>query len=104
MRGRDIVFSTMVVILVVMVALILLLAVMDMPPYGHPENPTNNYVMRRYVDEGAHESGGLNLVTNIVLDYRGYDTLLETTVLFTTVMAIILVWGVKRSVEETHKK
>ncbi len=96
-RGQRIVFTTLIVILVCMVSYMLLLTVGEMPPYGQPDNPTNNEVMRRYIDEGVHESGGLNLVTNIILDYRAYDTLLETTVLFTAVMAIMLVLGVSTS-------
>jgi multisubunit Na+/H+ antiporter MnhB subunit len=52
--------------------------------------------MRRYIDMGAIESGGANLVANVVLDYRGYDTLLETTVIFTAVISIMVLWGVKK--------
>ncbi len=93
-RGHRIVFLTLTVILVCMVSYMLLLAVSEMPPYGHIDNPTNNEVWQRYVEKGVEESGGLNLVTNVLLDYRAYDTLLETTVLFTAVMAIMLVLGV----------
>ncbi len=93
-RGQRTVFMVLIVILVCMVSYMLLLAVGEMPPYGHIDNPTNNEVYLRYVDKGVEESGGLNLVTNILLDYRAYDTLLETTVLFTAVMAIMLVLGV----------
>lgn len=93
-RGQRAIFTVLIVILVCMVSYMLLLTVGEMPPYGHPDIPSNNEVMRRYIDEGVHESGGLNLVTNIILDYRGYDTLLETTVLFTAVMGIMLVLGV----------
>jgi multisubunit Na+/H+ antiporter MnhB subunit len=93
-RGQRTVFLVLIVILVCMVSYMLLLAVGEMPPYGHLDNPTNNEVYQRYVDKGVEESGGLNLVTNILLDYRAYDTLLETTVLFTAVMAIMLVLGV----------
>lgn len=93
-RGQKIIFTVLIVILVCMVSYMLMLAVTEMPPYGHRDNPTNNEVYDRYVEKGVHESGGLNLVTNILLDYRAYDTLLETTVLFTAVMAIMLVLGV----------
>jgi len=93
-RGQKIIFTVLVVMLVSMVSYMLLLTVGEMPPYGEIDNPTNNEVMRRYIDKGVEESGGLNLVTNIILDYRAYDTLLETTVLFTAVMAIMLVLGV----------
>lgn len=99
-RGQKIIFIVLIVILVSMVSYMLLLAVAEMPPYGHLDNPTNNEVYERYVEKGVEESGGLNLVTNILLDYRAYDTLLETTVLFTSVMAIMLVLGISSSLKK----
>lgn len=100
-RKQRAVFITLVVVLVCMVCYMLLLAVSEMPQYGSIDNPTNNEVYRRYVEKGVEESGGLNLVTNVILDYRAYDTLLETTVLFTAVMAVILVLGVQKKEEDT---
>lgn len=93
---REFTFISVIVVMVALIAAILLLSIMEMPVYGEVTNPTNNYVTRRYVDMGSIESGGLNLVANVVLDYRGYDTLLETTVIFTAVMSIMVLWGVKK--------
>ncbi|NMB40650.1 MAG: hypothetical protein GX996_01775 [Firmicutes bacterium] len=93
---REFVFIGATVVVVALIAAILLLSIMEMPVYGEVTNPTNNYVTGRYVDMGSIESGGSNLVANIVLDYRGYDTLLETTVIFTAVMSIMVLWGVKK--------
>ncbi len=93
---REFTFVGVIVVMVALIAAILLLSIMEMPVYGEVTNPTNNYVTRRYVDMGSIESGGLNLVANVVLDYRGYDTLLETTVIFTAVMSIMVLWGVKK--------
>ncbi|MEW5919912.1 MAG: hydrogen gas-evolving membrane-bound hydrogenase subunit E [Bacillota bacterium] len=92
---QEVLYVGLIVLLVVVIAMVLFMAVMEMPLYGELGNPTNNYVMRRYVDVGVTESGGYNYVTNILLDYRGYDTLLETTVIFTSVMCIMVLWGVK---------
>lgn len=92
---QEVLYVGMIVLLVLVVAMVLFMAVMEMPAYGDLVNPSNNYVMRRYVDVGVTESGGYNYVTNILLDYRGYDTLLETTVIFTAVMCIMVLWGVK---------
>ncbi|MDW7739959.1 MAG: hydrogen gas-evolving membrane-bound hydrogenase subunit E [Bacillota bacterium] len=89
----KIIFYTMTVILVGMISFMLMLAVTEMPVYGNIDNPSNNYVYERYVYKGVEESGGTNMVANILLDYRGYDTLLESTVLFSGVIAIMLVWG-----------
>jgi multisubunit Na+/H+ antiporter MnhB subunit len=41
---------------------------------------------------GAYEqTGSLNLVTGILFDFRGYDTLGEATVLFTAVMGVLTI-------------
>ncbi len=92
---QEILYVGLIVLLVLVVGMVLFMTVMEMPPYGQLDNPTNNYVMRRYVDVGVTESGGYNYVTNILLDYRAYDTLLETTVIFTAVICIMVLWGVK---------
>lgn len=95
-KWHEFAFIGVIVVLVALIASVLLLSIMEMPVYGEVTNPTNNYVTGRYVDMGPTESGGSNLVANIVLDYRGYDTLLETTVIFTAVMSIMVLWGVKK--------
>lgn len=100
----KILFFGMSFILVALISFMLMLAVTEMPPYGNINNPTNNYLWEHYVLEGVKESGGVNLVANILLDYRGYDTLLESTVLFTTVISIMLVWGTSSVSKEEQKK
>jgi len=37
---------------------------------------------RRYIEEGVKETGSVNIVTSVVVNYRGFDTLGEVTVLF----------------------
>jgi len=83
-------FQLIVILLLLPLGYMLLLTVSEIPPYGHPERPTNNYVMERYLEKGLEEVGGRNLVANIVMEYRGYDTLIEVTVLYTAVIAIFL--------------
>ena len=39
------------------------------------------------------ETGSNNVVTSVVFDYRGYDTLGEATVLFTAIAGIMLLFG-----------
>jgi multicomponent Na+:H+ antiporter subunit B len=104
---KRILFYIMSITLVALISFMLMLAVTEMPPYGNLDNPTNNMVYERYVTKGVEESGGTNLVANILLDYRGYDTLMESTVLFATVIAIMLVWGtrsVSKEEEEEHEE
>ena len=44
----------------------------------------------RYEERVEEECGVPNMVTAILADYRGYDTLGETTVIFTACVAVIL--------------
>ena len=47
-------------------------------PFGAPKTK----VGRRYIEEGIEETGATNIVTSVVVNYRGFDTLGEVTVLF----------------------
>ncbi len=44
----------------------------------------------RYIEEGHHETEVPNMVTYILADYRGYDTLGEVTVIFTAGVGVLL--------------
>ena len=44
-----------------------------------------------YVEKGLAETGAANIVTAVILDYRGYDTLGEATVLFTSVLGALAI-------------
>ncbi len=83
-------FNVLTIILLVLIGYMLVMTVSEIPPYGEMSNPTNNYVTKRYLEKGVEETHGYNLVANIVVVYRGYDTLIEITVLFTAVIAIFL--------------
>ena len=47
------------------------------------------YADQYYIEHGVEEVGGTNIVTDIVFDYRGYDTLGEATVLFTSIAGAV---------------
>ena len=68
----------------------LLMAVTDLPAYGAADAPANNEVMERYVTKGTEETGAVNTVTGVILDYRAFDTLGETHVLFTAALAVLI--------------
>jgi multicomponent Na+:H+ antiporter subunit B len=57
-------------------------------------------VGEHYLDKGLEEAGATNLVTNIVLDYRGYDTLGEVTVLFTATTGVAALFWRERHGKE----
>ncbi len=65
-------------------------AVSDFPDWGDPNSPANSYrLSQHYVTETIHETSVPNMVTAVLADYRGYDTMFETVVIFTAGIAII---------------
>jgi len=63
----------------------LFLSAMYMHPFGEPnEKGMDNY----FIENGQNDTGANNIVTSVVFDYRGYDTLGEATVLFTAVTGV----------------
>ena len=60
-----------------------------LPPFGSPDNPAHNEVSRRYVEQGLSETGAVNVVAGMILDYRGFDTFGESCVLFVAVCAVL---------------
>lgn len=62
--------------------LILLLTVSWLPSYADPDNPYNNEVSERYIEKGLQETGAVNIVAGMILDYRAFDTFGESCVLF----------------------
>ena len=53
---------------------ILLYTVYQLPEHGNALNPANNEVSRRYIEQGVEETGALNIVSAMILDYRAFDT------------------------------
>lgn len=44
-----------------------------------------------YIEQGAEKTGSANLVTGVLFDFRGYDTLGEATILFTAALGVITI-------------
>ncbi len=78
------------VLFCIFLVFMLLSAVSYMPSYGHPENPVNNEVSARYIESGLQETGAVNIVTGMILDYRAFDTLGESHVLFIATCTVLI--------------
>jgi multicomponent Na+:H+ antiporter subunit B len=61
-----------------------------LPPFGAPDAPIHQHVAPRYIEGAGTEIGVPNIVTAVLADYRGFDTLGETTVVFVAGMAVLL--------------
>ena len=51
-------------------------------------NPGNTVMDNYFIDSALKDRSANNIVTSLVFDYRGFDTLGEASVLFTAVCAI----------------
>jgi multicomponent Na+:H+ antiporter subunit B len=70
---------------------ILIYGTLDIPPFGDPSDPIHHHVADHYLEESYEEMGGIpNVVTSVLASYRGYDTMGETTVIFTAVVGVLL--------------
>ena len=63
---------------------------LDMPHYGDPNAPIHRHVAPHYLEDSPEEVGVPNIVTAVLASYRGYDTLGETTVIFTAGIGVLL--------------
>ena len=84
-------FSGLLIVLVC--GLFLLYGLSDMPEFGAAENPVQTYLAQAYLIDSRQQIGVPNLVTAVLSSYRGYDTLGETTVIFTAGIAVLMLLG-----------
>ena len=78
-------------VVVLLTGAILLYGTVDMPKWGDPHSPASLHVSPHYIKKTLEETATPNMVTSVLADYRGYDTLGETTVIFTAGVACILI-------------
>ena len=63
----------------------------DLPKRGDPQAPTRVHVTPRYIEGSMPETHTPNIVTAVLADYRGYDTLGETAVILTAGMVVSMI-------------
>jgi multicomponent Na+:H+ antiporter subunit B len=88
-------FRTHVPALFVVVAtgLVLVYGTRDLPAFGSIEAPINRHVAPYYLEKSIEETTVPNVVTSVLASYRGYDTLGETTVIFTAGVGVLVLLG-----------
>jgi len=89
--------SIVSIILIGIIALGITLALIVIP-FGEPKTEVGKY----YIDKGIEDTGAVNIVTSVVVNYRGFDTLGEVTILFIAAIGLgaVLATKKKRKVEK----
>jgi len=75
-----------------------------LPTIGDPESAPNQHVTPYYIEHSAEDTGSPNIVTGTLADYRGFDTLEETTVMFLAGMTAVLILRAGKKDEEKIEK
>ena len=82
---------------------LLIYCTLDFPSWGDPASPASTHVSPYYIENTLEETSVPNIVTAVLADYRGYDTMFEAIVIFTAGIAcFFLLRTFKRTETETR--
>lgn len=90
LREKSVFKIVGIVLLMVLVGL--MFTIVDrLPVIGNPDSAPNRHVSDYYIEEGPELTHSPNLVTGVLADFRGFDTLLETTVMFLAGVSVAMI-------------
>jgi len=107
-RGRAKLSRVGAIVVCLVTAGALLYGTKDMPRVGDPDAPatTHPQVAVHYLTKSAGKDGEVgppNIVTSVLGDYRGYDTMGETVVIFTAGLCVVLLLRQAQSVRRRRR-
>ncbi len=79
---------------------LLLYGTLDFPGWGDPDSPAAAHVSPYYIEHTMPDTAVPNIVTSVLADYRGYDTMFETIVIFTA--GIVCIFMLRRYQTPRH--
>ncbi len=77
-------------LVIVAVGVVLVYAGFGLPAFGDPNAPASTHVSDAYIEHAYHDAHTPNFVTVMIADYRSFDTLGESIVVFTAGLACFL--------------
>lgn len=78
-------------ILLVLTGLLLFRAVADLPDWADPASPASLNLSSAFIERAYHDTHTPNIVTAVLADYRGYDTMFETVVVLAAGLIIMVI-------------
>ncbi len=73
-----------------LLGVLLMYAAEDFPKFRNPESRASAHISPEYLQNSLNETDTPNVVTAVLMDYRAFDTLIETVVIFTAGIACAL--------------
>ncbi len=90
-RILKVFYALLAVAMLVIVTYFLGNTVLSLPKFGASDAPANqSEVVTRYIESGIPETGAVNFVAGMILDYRAFDTFGESTVLFVAACSVLI--------------
>lgn len=102
LRHYQTFYRVMSMVLCLSIIAVLLWTITALPILGRADNPNNNEVSARYIEQGLQETGAVNMVTGMILDYRAFDTFGESCVLFIGARCVMVLLKIDKT--STDKK
>ena len=88
-------------IIAVLTGALLIYGTVDFPGWADPASPASTHLSPHFIEKTMEETSVPNIVTAVLADYRSYDTMFETTVIFSGgVVCFILLRIVRRKEPE----
>ncbi len=78
-------------IVLITVTVLFALLVHQLPVIGDPDSPPNTHISDFYIGNAYAYTHAPNLVTAVLADFRGFDTMWETTVMFLAGMSVFAI-------------
>ena len=98
------VYRVSAVVLAVLLFFMLATVMIGMPDIGNKNNPDNNEVAKRYIENGLEETGAVNIVSGMILDYRAFDTFGESCVLFAATICVMIMLRIDGQTKEDDEE
>ncbi len=83
-------------IIVAVLGGLLIYGTVDFPSFADPQSPASQHVSPYYIEHSMEDAHVVNVVTTVLADYRGYDTMFETAVIFAAGIACFFLLRVAR--------
>ncbi len=79
--------KTIALITVLLCGSLIMFSTLEFPDFGDPASPASRHLSPYYIEQSLADTAVPNIVTAVLADYRGYDTMFETTVIFAAGLA-----------------
>lgn len=88
-----IIYRLACIVFVALFVSVMLFMVSGLPEFASQQGPVSSEVSYKYLKDTVADTGAVNAVAGMILDYRAFDTLGETCVLYAALICVLLLLG-----------